>query len=303
MNQPHVQPATGETSGLNVFGFVQMLATELSQGRVNLPGIPEVALRVQRVLNDENARLHTVVQAVNAEPTLAVQIMRMANSAALSTGAPPVTDVRAAVRRVGTQMIRAAALSFLVEQLKNAEELRPLRTRLNALWLRGVVVGVLGRALAGKVEGVSPDAALLAGLLHVVGRLYILTRLQYLPPSLAQPAVAEKAMADWSGSIAKALLENWDMPPEYGEAVAGFDNPYRDSKGSVELADILAGAVVLADVLVGAKGGEVDAELLGSLHAQHEELWRRLGLAVGDCGDAVHSALRDAQEFRALFGT
>lgn len=292
---------TGRTLNRNAFGFVQKLADELSEGRVHLPGIPEVALRVQRVLNDDNATLNHIVRAVNAEPTLALQVMRLANSAALSSGSQQAYDVRAAVTRIGANMIRSAALSFLVQQLKNTEELLPIRERLNMLWQRGVAVGVTGRALAAKMNAVLPDSALLAGLLHVIGRLYIITRLQQLP-DVAQRIAAEEGIKDWSGTIGKALLENWEMPEEYGEAVANYANPDRDNKGSVTLTDVLAAANALADLLPSALSGKLDEPLLARIHASRAELWRRTRRSETDLRDAVLTAARDAQEFRTLFG-
>ncbi|MET0280582.1 MAG: HDOD domain-containing protein [Steroidobacteraceae bacterium] len=294
------QPETEKTINRNTFGFVQKLADELSTGRVNLPGIPEVALRIQRLLNDDNTSIDLIVRAVNAEPTLALQIMRMANSAALSSGAAQAYDVRAAVMRIGSKMIRAAALSFLVQQLKNTEELLPLRERLNILWQRAIAVGVTGRALASRMNAVVPDAALLAGLLHVVGRLYIMTRLQRLPVQERQ--AAEEGIKDWSGTIGKALLENWEMPEEYGEAIGNYANPERDSKGATNLTDILAAANALADLLPGALAGAMDEALFERIQQRHADLWRRTRRSAADCRDAVLIAARDAQEFRTLFG-
>jgi HD-like signal output (HDOD) protein len=290
-----------KTLNRKAFGFVQKLADELSNGRVYLPGIPEVALRVQRVLNDENATVDLIVRAVNAEPTLALQIMRMANSAALSSGTQQVYDVRAAVTRIGSSMIRSAALSFVVQQLKNTEELLPIRERLNILWQRGVAVGVTGRALASKMNGVLPDSALLAGLLHVIGRLYIITRLQQLP-DVEQRIAAEEGIKDWSGTIGKALLENWEMPEEYGEAVANYANPERENKGSVTLTDVLAAANALADLLPSVLSGTLDEALLARIYATRADLWRRTRRTDADLRDAVLTAARDAQEFKALFG-
>ena len=37
-----------------VFGFVKALAQELSSGRVDLPSVPEIVLKMQRALADEN---------------------------------------------------------------------------------------------------------------------------------------------------------------------------------------------------------------------------------------------------------
>ena len=47
-----------------VFGFVKSLATELSRGQVELPSVPEVVIKLQRTLADENVSNETVVLVV-----------------------------------------------------------------------------------------------------------------------------------------------------------------------------------------------------------------------------------------------
>lgn len=292
----------GDTWAQRAFGFVQVLAAELSEGRVHLPGIPEVALRIQRVLNDERAMLDQIVQALNAEPTLAMQVMRLANSAAYGAGLERAQDVRAAVQRVGLDAVRAAAVSFLVAQLRGSEGLRALRSQLNGLWHQAVAVGVTGKALAARSQCVVPDAALLAGLLHVVGRMYILTRMHTVPALMEQQEMVQRISSKWSGNIGKALLENWEMPEEYGEAVAGYDNPDRPSKGTANLTDVLAAASLLAGLLPEASPAQEDGARAAALYGNSPETFRRLRLSEADCCDALHDARRELQQLRALFG-
>ncbi len=57
----------------------------------------------------------------------------------------------------------------------------------------------------------NPDTALLAGLLHGVGELYILTRANRHPALFADRPVYDTIVRDWHVSVAKALLENWEI--------------------------------------------------------------------------------------------
>jgi HD-like signal output (HDOD) protein len=91
-----------------VFGFVKSLATELSKGPVELPSVPEIVLKLQRTLSDENVSNETVVRVVGAEPMLSGKLMTMANSAALNTSGRRIADLRTAVARVGFNIVRSA---------------------------------------------------------------------------------------------------------------------------------------------------------------------------------------------------
>src|ERR1700734_3959032 len=92
---------TGQTpEGSDVaFNFVQALAAELSGGKVELPGFPHIVMRVQKVLSDESADASRIVRVIGAEPVLATQLVRMANSAALNPSGTKVMDLGAAVAR------------------------------------------------------------------------------------------------------------------------------------------------------------------------------------------------------------
>jgi len=115
------------------FGFVKALAAELSRGQVDLPSVPEVVARLQRALSDENASNETVVLVVSSEPMLAAKLMNMANSAALNPSERKIADLRTAVARVGFNIVRSAALSFAVEQLRRSADFQHLTPQLDAL--------------------------------------------------------------------------------------------------------------------------------------------------------------------------
>ena len=75
-----------------VFSFVKGLAAELSQGTVELPSVPEIVVRLQKTLSDDNVTNDTVVRVIGSEPMLAGKLLTMANSAALNaSGASRLT--------------------------------------------------------------------------------------------------------------------------------------------------------------------------------------------------------------------
>src|SRR3569833_1244070 len=87
------------------FAFVQALASELSRGKVDLPSFPDIALRVRKVLADENVSQDQVSRVVGSEPALAARLMQIANSAALNFTGKAITDLRTAINRMGHNMV------------------------------------------------------------------------------------------------------------------------------------------------------------------------------------------------------
>ncbi|MGH8328402.1 MAG: HDOD domain-containing protein [Steroidobacteraceae bacterium] len=230
------------------FTFVQALAAELSGGKVELPGFPHIVMRVQRILSDEKADATKMVRIIGSEPVLAAQLIRMANSAALNPASTPVTDLRAAVTRVGVDTVRSATIAFAMRQLNEAPTLRGLEMQLGVLWRRSVQIASLCFVVARRLTGVSADTALLAGLLQGIGRLYILTRASHHRSLFCDAAAYQGIEHDWHLSIAAALLENWGIADEIVQAVHESENLEREARGAPALPDVLVVGTLLADL-------------------------------------------------------
>src|SRR5579872_3488168 len=210
MNKASAQP-DGAPGDPRAFAFVQQLASELSKGKVDLPSFPDIALRVRKVLSDENVSSDMVVRVVGSEPALAARVMQIANSAALNFSGKAITELRTAIARMGFNMVRSAAIAFAMSQLKKQDALKGLEKPLDDLWKRSASVAAMSHAVAKRYSKINPDTALLAGLLHGIGQLYILTRSSKHPALFADQATYNQIVRDWHSAVAKALLENWDM--------------------------------------------------------------------------------------------
>jgi HD-like signal output (HDOD) protein len=240
------QTRTNQTSDPQAFAFVQSLAAELSKGKVELPSFPDIALRVRKVLSDENVSQDMVVRVVGSEPALAARLMQIGNSAALNFSGKPITELRTAILRMGFNMVRSAAIAFAMSQLKKQDALKGLEKPLEDLWKRSAAVAAMSHAVARRYSRVHPDTALLTGLLHGIGQLYILTRSAQHPGLFANQAAYTAIVRDWHSSIAKALLENWEMAEEVIEAVSNFEDLERQHAGPVDLTDVVTVGNLLA---------------------------------------------------------
>jgi HD-like signal output (HDOD) protein len=238
MTAAHAQANTGVSDPV-AFAFVQSLAAELSSGKVDLPSFPDIAMRVRQVLADDSVTPDKVVRVVGSEPALAARLLQVANSAALNFSGKAVTELRTAVARLGFNIVRSAAIAFAMSQLKKVDALKGLESQLDVLWERSAAVAATSHVLARRFSKVNPDTALLAGLLHGIGELYILARANKHPALFANEPAYHQIVRDWHTSIARALLENWDMAEEVIQAVSEFEDIEREHKGPVDLTDVL----------------------------------------------------------------
>ena len=245
MNSAAAQAPTSAIDA-EAFAFVQALASELSKGKVDLPSFPDIALRVRKVLADEQVSQEQVVRVVGSEPALAARLMQIANSAAINFTGKQITELRTAINRMGHNMVRSASIAFAMSQLKKVDSLKGLEEPLDSLWRASAAVAAMSYAVAKRYSKVNPDTAMLAGLLHGIGKLYILTRSSKHPALFADQVTYNQIIRDWHSAVAKALLENWDMAEEIVSAVSDYEDLSRSHSGPVDLTDVLAVGNLLA---------------------------------------------------------
>ncbi len=228
------------------FEFVQALAGELSAGNVELPSFPEIAVRVRRILADPKSTSAQVVRVVGSEPALAARLVRISNSASFNRSGRPVVDVRTAVNRLGYNMVRSAAMSFAMGQIRKASKLAGIERDLDDLWQRCTLVAAYAFVLARTCSRVNPDEAMLGGMMHSIGKLYVLTRAVRHPELFADRGTLGTLINDWHASIGKAILENWGFSDEMAAAVGEQEDHDRTGEGEADLRDVLAIAILMA---------------------------------------------------------
>jgi HD-like signal output (HDOD) protein len=272
------------------FNFVAELAREVSGGRVELPSFPDVAVRVRKVLADENVSNDQIARVVGSDAGLAARVFTLANSAALSRGGRSVTDMKTAVNRIGHNNVRTAAVSFAIAQLRRANELKHIAVELEQHWQEATLTAALAYAVATRVRGINADEAMLAGLMHNVGKIYILARAHRHEALFADKRALAQVLRDWHASIGRAIVENWAFPEHIANAIGDQENVDRQVTAG-DLTDVLTVAVMMSAFM----DHETDLEL----NMQGVQAFWRLQLDNEKCV----FVMRDCAEEIALLRT
>lgn len=265
------------------FAFVAELAQEVSQGRVELPSFPDVAVRVRKVLADEHVANDQIARIVGSEAGLAARVFTLANSVALNRSGKSVMELKTAINRIGHNNVRTAAVSFAIAQLRRAGELRHISAELEQSWKEATLVAALSYAVAARARGVNPDEAMLGGLLHNVGKIYILARANRHESLFKDKTSLAQVLRDWHANIGKAIVENWGFPQHISDAIGEHENIDRMVEHP-DVTDVLTVAVMMS--------GFMDHQADLELNMQGVKAFWRLGLDNAKC---VH-VLRDCSE-------
>lgn len=140
---------------------------------LELPSLPDVALRIREAIRDPGVGVKDVARMVLADPVLSARLIHVANSAAYRRDTP-VTTVYQAVTRLGLAAAQNIAISLALKHLFKAEA-PLLQQRMQALYQHSSQVASLAYVLARHSKGFNAERGLLAGLLHDIGVIPILT--------------------------------------------------------------------------------------------------------------------------------
>ncbi len=276
-----VSPEAARAAALQ---FLSGLAAEMSSGAVDLPCFPNIVLRIRNALADPKNTPEQTVTIVGAEPRLAARLLQTANSAAFNPGGRPIADLRAAITRLGHQLVQSAAMAFAVQHMKDQEALRSITEALSELWKESISVALIAQVVARHTK-ITPDEAFLTGLMHGIGRLYIMVRAVGKAEQFGNSDDFMDLISGWHASIGKAVLENWGFAEEICEAVGDQGDFDRKRGSAARLTDILIVSIVLGEALRKPAPRVIDMEGIAP--------FLTIGLSDKDCANILlHSELQ-----------
>lgn len=229
------------------FEFVKQLSIELADDDFDLPTFPETALQIQEAMRDPNVSIEALSSIVLSEPMLTARLMRLANSAMILRGGHEITDIKVAISRLGLNMVQTAAVSLAANEAFKAPKGSLLNAHLAKVRKHSVKVCTLAYVLAKKVNSsCSPDEAMLAGLLHAIGKFYILARADAFPELLKDELALEGLLDDWHTGVGRAIVEYWGFSEQIVDAVDEHEVIDRTRFGQADTTDFVIVANLIA---------------------------------------------------------
>jgi HD-like signal output (HDOD) protein len=294
-NDPGASEATlSDEARAAALQFLAALAKEVSSGTVDLPCFPDIVVRIRNALADPNTSSEQAVTIVGAEPRLAARLLQTANSAAFNQSGKPLNDLRSAITRLGHQLVQSAAMAFAVQHLKNEKSLRSIAGLLSELWKQSIMVASICQEVAKRTH-VNPDEAFLTGLLHGIGRLYIMVRIVGRASEFKDPKGFMTLVAGWHASIGKAVLENWGFDESLCEAIGSQSDVDRSHRGrEADLADVLVASIALSRGL--AVKDDAESQIMGP------RAFAVLGLTAKDCVTIAAHAKKQLASLQEVLG-
>lgn len=217
--------------------FLEDLYQAIDEKRLTLPTLPEVALRVRDAVESEQSRASQVADIVATDAALSARLLQVANSP-LYRARNPIDNLQMAVARMGTRMVRSLVVSLIMKQIFQATN-DLLDKRFRQIWEQSVQIAAISRVLAQNLPNLDKEQALLAGLIHHIGALPVLTMAEKFPQLLEDPHELDRVIDSLSPRIGQRILQDWDFPESLARVPANFLDLHYDGGDQADYVDVV----------------------------------------------------------------
>ena len=217
--------------------FLENLYKAIDEKRLTLPTLPEVALKVRDAVESENSSAGQVADMIATDAALSARLLQVANSP-LYRGRNPIDNLQMAVARLGTRLVRSLVVSLIMQQIFQATS-DVLDKRFRQIWEQSVQIAAISRVLAQNLKHLDKEQALLAGLIHNIGALPVLTMADQYPELLTDPAELDRVIDALSPRIGRRILQDWDFPETLVRVPANFLELHYDGGDQADYVDVV----------------------------------------------------------------
>lgn len=267
---------------------------------------PQTASKVVTLCDDPQVAVDKLEEPISLDPAITTMVLKRANSAAFGSSRS-IARLRDALVRIGNRETRSMCVLLSAVKIFGNENKGFAFNRL-AFWGHSLGVGVLARSIAKKFgNGLNPEDAFLAGMLHDIGKLIFddylhddyLTVCQNSHENKKRLLDCESDYFELSHNhVGSQLVELWKLPSEIVDSIQQHHNSELAKKALIENRPTLSTVTYFANMLAMymnfGSGGDTMPDLL------FPEFWERLGMKDGVDSSFIEGALQELKTFLAF---
>lgn len=239
--------------------FFDQIRTVLKMSLVNrlietqeFATLPPVAARVLKLLEDDNIDIRNISKIIEADASLTLKLLRVANSPLYATRTE-INTIHQAIITLGLNRLTNIVLGvsifsrFLLSSQKQASEF------MQKFWWHSSCTGIVAKALSQKINKFYRENEFIGGLLHDIGKL-AMVQFDASKYVKVNELVAEKHIWDIEAEqeiygtdhaeVGKHIAYLWKLPDELTTIIANHTKPteapaHRELVSVVRFADVL----------------------------------------------------------------
>ncbi len=217
--------------------LIDIIDEQLAAGTTQLPVFNKTAHRIQQESLKAEPDMRLIENLVIKDQTLTGEVLKVANSA-FYKGLDKITTVRQAIVRLGYKKI--SDMIMMVTQKRNFESRDPfIKKIMDKLWRHSVGCALGSNWIATRCgfHDLSGEA-FFAGLLHDIGKLFILSVLEDIKKSNKidehpSDALLNEVMVSLHTAHGYSLMKTWNLPEKYCEIARDHHQEVLDPKNNL----------------------------------------------------------------------
>ena len=215
---------------------LQELIHAIENDELVLPTLPEVALKVREAAEDPDVGIPQISKVIGNDAALTARIIKVVNSPLLRSN-KEITDLQMAVSRLGINYTCNLATGLAMEQMFQATS-DVVDRKMREVWNKSTEIAGICHVLCRHYTRLMPDQATLAGLVHQIGVLPILTYAEEHNELLADSISLNHVIEQIHPIIGDKILRTWEFPEPIAIVPSQYLDFSRDS-AKVDYVDIV----------------------------------------------------------------
>ncbi|HAT40733.1 MAG TPA: histidine kinase [Rheinheimera sp.] len=208
--------------------LLSVLVEKVRTDTLVLPSLPEIAIKIRQLAEDPDVNLHKMADLISHDPALSARIMKIANSAFVGRSIQ-ITTLQQATTRIGLRYIKNVVTAMAMEQLFVSKSAL-IKKYMDNVWKETKELTALALATMQqynsnfKYTTVNFDTMTLAGLVHNIGALPVLTEAEKQLEIFGDEQLIKDSIATISAPIGATILRSWGFPADLVEVAEQWKN-------------------------------------------------------------------------------
>ncbi len=272
---------------------------------LDLPSLPLVVDKVREAIRDPNSDAKRIAKLIEDDPAMMARVLKVVNSP-LYGGREPITNLQAAVARMGMNAVNNIAMSTSVFSTFGKDTDKGFSRE--EFWRHCISTGIGAAVLYEKCKGnvkkrFTPDVLHLSGLMHDIGKLVLLRyfhdefmkAVRHADDEASPLAASEKQVIGMDhAEIGSWLANRWKLPPDLVQVVRWHHLPDSAPEEARDLAMLCHCSNYICNLESLGNGGDLPAPTF------QESVWTKLGLALSDISGVVDQITAESKKSEIL---
>jgi putative nucleotidyltransferase with HDIG domain len=218
----------------------------------DLVTLPEVALRIARMVDDPTSSATDIGREISNDAALTARLLRIANSPVFGQHGKIATISRA-ITILGVRQVRDLTVGLTA--IRSFDGIANELVTMESFWRHSVLCAVAADQIAAGRGAGRGETPFVAGLLHDIGQLVLFSRAPH--PSRQALLMSVDAIEDLGldacertvmgfdhGDVGAALARKWGLPRSLQECIEFHHQPERAAEFPVDVATVHVANVV-----------------------------------------------------------